>query len=170
MPYHSRFNLHAELISLRSLNLIITKHAWWLVPFLWSVNGLQHCKHLYQTTFEQEAHYSGTPLKGHPWVKDTPLKGHFCLCPKWVKLVLYRPLNKGHLFIKDRNKFPNGVRLREAPLYFITNSWLSNYACNFHSTKHYSMYVFSLVLRKRLKILLKRNNDSLIQLGELEIC
>ena len=34
-----------------------------------------------------------------------------------MKLVLYRPLNKEHLFIKDRNKFPNGVRLREAPLY-----------------------------------------------------
>ena len=33
--------------------------------------------------------YKGTPLKGHPLIKDMPLKGYFSLGPKSVILVLY---------------------------------------------------------------------------------
>lgn len=32
---------------------------------------------------------------------------------------IFRPLNKGHLFVKDRNKFPNGAWLGEVPLYLV---------------------------------------------------
>jgi len=56
---------------------------------------------------------------GVQWNSRTPLKGHFCLGPKSVIIVLHRTLNKGHLCIKDRNKFPNKFpkQLREVPLY-----------------------------------------------------
>ena len=33
-------------------------------------------------------------------------------------IIINKPLNKGHLFIKDRFYFPNGVRLRGVPLYY----------------------------------------------------
>jgi len=34
-------------------------------------------------------------------------------------IVLYRPLNKGHLSVKGRNKFHNGAGLRGVPLFSI---------------------------------------------------
>ena len=41
------------------------------------------------------------------------------LLSRFQVIVLYRPLNKGHLSVKDRNKFYNGVRLRGVPLFSI---------------------------------------------------
>ena len=55
--------------------------------------------------------YSETPLKGHPSAKDIYVIKDTYQSPKYHVTVIFYPLTRGHLTVKDKKYCPIGVHL-----------------------------------------------------------
>ncbi len=72
----------------------------------------------------RQQYYTRTPLKGHPWIKDTSLirtRDQVPTSYKYIRII--HPLKWGHLPNQDTFYWPKGLHIREVPLYFRTYYW-----------------------------------------------
>ncbi len=107
-------------------------------------------------------HYSGTPLKGLPWIEDTSLIRTLDQVPTSYKYVLFA---QGHLLKQDTFYWPKGVHSREVPL----NIQSTFTACvQFPSSPELQLQISAPRTHKELESKLQRNLSNTDTLGTLK--